>query len=72
MLAESEPSLFALVEAWLERTPFLSLGGFSWWTHYRQAFEAVQTRDRAEVTRRAEAEVRCGAKNNTETRRAVE
>lgn len=26
--SESKPSLFELVEAWLERTPFLSFGNF--------------------------------------------
>jgi len=30
--AETAPSLHDLVEAWLERTPFLSLGTFSFWS----------------------------------------
>ena len=32
--AEAEPSLFDLVERWLERTPFLELPGFQFWEQY--------------------------------------
>jgi tryptophan 2,3-dioxygenase len=38
---EQEPSLFDLIERWLERTPFLDHGDFSFWEAYR---EAVHTR----------------------------
>jgi tryptophan 2,3-dioxygenase len=62
--AEAEPSLFALVEAWLERTPFLEWTGtagrgggggdggatsFSFWTHYRDAVEAMLAADEASL-----------------------
>jgi tryptophan 2,3-dioxygenase len=33
---EEAPSLFDLVERWLERTPFLDQGDFSFWEAYRQ------------------------------------
>jgi tryptophan 2,3-dioxygenase len=35
--AETRPSLFDLVEKWLERTPFLSFGDFDFWQTYRNA-----------------------------------
>ena len=34
-----QPSLFDLVEKWLERTPFLELPGFQFWASYRAAVE---------------------------------
>ncbi len=39
--AEKEPSLFTLVESWLERTPFLRLEGFDFWQHYQNAVHAA-------------------------------
>lgn len=36
---EETPSLFDLVERWLERTPFLDRGDFSFWDAYRQAVQ---------------------------------
>ncbi|MDZ7360784.1 MAG: tryptophan 2,3-dioxygenase [candidate division KSB1 bacterium] len=35
--SEDEPSLFQLIERWLERTPFLNFKGFDFWTSYRTA-----------------------------------
>src|SRR5207244_1396589 len=35
--AEEEPSLFDLIEGWLERTPFLNFGDFDFWREYRPA-----------------------------------
>ncbi len=32
-----KPSLFQLVEKWLERTPFLTRGGYDFWEQYRRA-----------------------------------
>ena len=40
-LSETELSLFALVEKWLERTPFLNLGDFQFWPRYRAAVAAM-------------------------------
>jgi len=34
---ENEPSLFELIERWLERTPFLNFQGFDFWESYRAA-----------------------------------
>jgi tryptophan 2,3-dioxygenase len=60
LASEGTPSLFQLMEAWLERTPFLELKGggggaapsgasneegFSFWEHYRSAVEAMLAAD---------------------------
>jgi tryptophan 2,3-dioxygenase len=47
--AEAEPSLFALVERWLERTPFLETPGFPFWSSYGQAVDAMLARDRRTI-----------------------
>lgn len=47
--SETTPSLFDLVEGWLERTPFLDRGGFEFWEAYRAAVEDRIRRDRAVV-----------------------
>ncbi len=45
--AEKSPSVFALVEKWLERTPFIETqDGFSFWQEYRKALKNHLTRDR--------------------------
>ena len=46
---ESHPSLFDLVERWLERTPFLDHGDFSFWEAYREAVHTRIQADRAVV-----------------------
>ncbi len=46
---ESEPSLFDLVERWLERTPFLDHGDFDFWDAYQQAVHDRIRADRAVV-----------------------
>ncbi|MGH8916686.1 MAG: tryptophan 2,3-dioxygenase family protein [Acidimicrobiia bacterium] len=43
---EAEPSIFDLVERWLERTPFLDHGDFSFWDAFQQA-----VKDRLEADR---------------------
>ena len=47
--AEKEPSLFDLIEGWLERTPFLNFGDFDFWREYRRAVDAMLAADRASV-----------------------
>ena len=47
--AEKEPSLFDLIEGWLERTPFLNFGDFDFWREYRRAVDAMLTADRASI-----------------------
>ena len=47
--AEKEPSLFDLIEGWLERTPFLNFGDFDFWREYRQAVDAMLAADRASI-----------------------
>lgn len=38
---EDQPSLFDLVERWLERTPFLKIQGFDFWQGYRSCVEEM-------------------------------
>jgi tryptophan 2,3-dioxygenase len=44
---EAEPSLFDLVERWLERTPFLDDDAFSFWDAFQQAVKTRLESDRA-------------------------
>ena len=44
-----EPSLFELVEKWLERTPFLEVPGYQFWESYAQAVRAMLERDRRTI-----------------------
>lgn len=46
---ESEPSLFDLVESWLERTPFLDYEDFSFWDAYQRAVRERIDADRSVV-----------------------
>ena len=47
--SEKEPSLFDLIESWLERTPFLNFGDFDFWREYRRAVDAMLAADRASI-----------------------
>ena len=47
--SEKEPSLFDLIEGWLERTPFLHFGDFDFWREYRRAVDAMLAADRASI-----------------------
>jgi len=49
--SESGPSLFDLVEAWLERTPFLEQGEFSFWDEFEGAVRSRLEADRAIIER---------------------
>jgi len=49
--SEKEPSLFDLIEGWLERTPFLHFGDFDFWREYRRAVDAMLAADRASIRR---------------------
>jgi len=44
--SRGEPSLFELVEKWLERTPFLESPGFQFWESYKAAVDAMLASDR--------------------------
>ena len=46
---EREPSLFAEIEAWLERTPFLTLADYDFWREYRAAVERSLATDRQAI-----------------------
>lgn len=46
---ENEPSLYTLVEKWLERTPFLESHGFNFWKSYRAAVETVFQNEKSVV-----------------------
>jgi len=47
--SEKEPSLFDVLERWLERTPFLSLRGFDFWKEYRRAVDRMLSADGASI-----------------------
>ena len=47
--SEAEPSLFELVEKWLERTPFLEVPGYQFWESYEKAVRAMLARDRRTI-----------------------
>ncbi len=44
--SEGAPSLFKLVERWLERTPFLDFQDYHFWPSYRAAVEKILQSDR--------------------------
>jgi tryptophan 2,3-dioxygenase len=46
---ENQPSIFDLVEAWLERTPFLDHGDFHFWDAYEKAVREMLDHDREVV-----------------------
>jgi tryptophan 2,3-dioxygenase len=45
LAAKARPSLFALVETWLERTPFTRFGRFDFWKEYARAVDSMLGRD---------------------------
>ncbi len=47
--SEQEPSLFDLVEKWLERTPFLHFGNFDFWESYKTAVQTMLAQDRQTI-----------------------
>jgi len=47
--SEAGPSLFALVERWLERTPFLEVPGYAFWERYAGAVRTMVAGDRAVI-----------------------
>ena len=47
--SSNEPSLFGLIERWLERTPFLDKGGFDFWEAYQKAVYTRIQEDRTVV-----------------------
>jgi tryptophan 2,3-dioxygenase len=47
--SERRPSLLALVDRWLARTPFLSFGEFDFWREYRSAVERMLEKERARI-----------------------
>ncbi len=51
--SESQPSLFQLIERWLERTPFLEFPGFNFWASYRAAVAKMLESDRAIIQNNA-------------------
>jgi tryptophan 2,3-dioxygenase len=48
--SESEPTLFDLVESWLERTPFLETGDYSFWEQFEKAVRSRLERDREVIS----------------------
>lgn len=48
---QARPSLFEVVEQWLERTPFLDLGGYHFWDEYRAAVAAMLDEEQKIISR---------------------
>ena len=48
---ESRESLHDLVEQWLERTPFLTIGDFNFWAHYKRVVDEMLEADRQFIRR---------------------
>jgi tryptophan 2,3-dioxygenase len=48
-LTEGQPNLFGEIEAWLERTPFLTLADYDFWREYRTAVERSAAADRRAI-----------------------
>ena len=47
--SENEKSLFKLLENWLERTPFLSFEGFSFWKQYSDAVRSMLKKEKTVI-----------------------
>ena len=47
--SENEPSLFELLENWLERTPFLQMDEFNFWESYQSAVKDMVENDIARI-----------------------
>ena len=47
--SENEPSLFNLLENWLERTPFLQMDEFNFWESYQSAVKDMVENDIAKI-----------------------
>jgi len=47
--SENEPSLFELLENWLERTPFLQMDEFNFWESYQSAVKDMVANDIAQI-----------------------
>ncbi|MFN4769668.1 MAG: tryptophan 2,3-dioxygenase family protein [Candidatus Kapaibacterium sp.] len=47
--AQEQDSLFDVVERWLEKMPFMEMGGYAFWTEYRNAVSAIFRHDREEL-----------------------
>jgi tryptophan 2,3-dioxygenase len=53
--AETEPTLFSVIERWLERMPFIQKPSYSFWSEYQRAVEAMFQHDRAMIRINSEA-----------------
>ncbi len=51
--SEAQPSLFDLVERWLERTPFLESQGFQFWDEYQTCVKTLRDDDIRMITENA-------------------
>lgn len=54
--AEQHPSMFSLVEQWLERMPFTDMEGYEFWQEYRSTVLSSLEDDRAMLRRNAESD----------------
>jgi tryptophan 2,3-dioxygenase len=54
--AQAKPSLFALVERWLERMPFLQQKNYAFWQEYQSAVQSMFELDRTMLAHNAQAQ----------------
>lgn len=54
--ATNGPTLFSVVQQWLEKMPFMESGSYTFWEEYRTAVRSMLDNDRVEIRRLAEAE----------------
>jgi tryptophan 2,3-dioxygenase len=53
--AEQAPTLFGVIEGWLERMPFIQKPSYSFWSEYQRAVAAMFEHDRAMIRMSSEA-----------------
>ena len=51
--SEEGPTLFNLIQQWLERTPFLDFGDFDFWRHYREGVDTMLADDERTIRENA-------------------
>ncbi|TAE27851.1 MAG: tryptophan 2,3-dioxygenase [Candidatus Kapaibacterium sp.] len=64
--AEQEPTLFSVIEAWLERMPFIQKPSYSFWQEYKNAVAAMFEHDRNMIRLSSEAGLSVAERMQTE------
>ncbi len=64
--AEQEPTLFSVIEGWLERMPFIQKPSYSFWQEYQRAVSAMFEHDRTMIRLSSEAGLTVAERMQTE------